>query len=144
MKTVSEIRLENLTLLLSELGSLRALADKANTSASYLSQIKNGLRDSKSGTPKSVGSSLARQLEEGCGKPRGWMDEDHSLRAEETVSEYKVQREISPRMRAFIDLIESLPESEQRALFKTLEAKKQHFDQLFDEMSRARSSSAGG
>lgn len=74
MKTASEIRLFKLGVLAKEVGTLRALAERCDTSEAYLSQIMTGQPDSKTGKPKSVGNALARKLEDGTGKSRGWMD----------------------------------------------------------------------
>jgi len=71
------VRLGNLELLVAEAGSATSLARLANTSESYLSQIRNRHKTPK-GTPRGVGDSLAAKLEEALGKPNGWMDEPHS------------------------------------------------------------------
>ena len=70
------VRLRNLELLVAEAGSAAALARLANTSESYLSQIRNQLTTPK-GTPRGVGDDLAVKLERATGKPNGWMDESH-------------------------------------------------------------------
>ena len=69
-------RLSNLELLIAEAGSATALARLANTSDSYLSQIRNQFATAK-GTPRGIGDSLAAKLEHAMGKPNGWMDEPH-------------------------------------------------------------------
>lgn len=71
------VRLGNLELLVAEAGSATTLARLANTSGSYLSQIRNQFATPK-GTPRGVGDSLATKLEQAMGKPTGWMDEAHS------------------------------------------------------------------
>lgn len=77
MKTIDQIRLDNLELLISELGSADAVAEMANTSPVYLSQIRNRTPDSKTKKPREMGGPLARKLEECCGKEIGWMDNHH-------------------------------------------------------------------
>ena len=72
---MSEIRKENLELLISELGSLKAVAELGDTSEIYLSQIRNGAIDQKTGKPRSMGNKIARRLE--SGRSLGWMDESH-------------------------------------------------------------------
>lgn len=74
MKTVDEIRLENLRLLVAEFGTQDRVADLANTQPVYLSQILNGAKDSKTGKVRQIGDLLARKIEAGCCKDRGWMD----------------------------------------------------------------------
>lgn len=77
MKTIAEIRLDNLLLLIEELGSAEALASKVNSSAVYISQLKNRAPDSKTKKPRQIGDPLARKMESSCGKERGWMDHEH-------------------------------------------------------------------
>ncbi len=69
-------RLENLELLVVEAGSALKLARFAKTNSSYLSQVRHQ-RISEHGTPRGIGDALAVKLEEGMGKPQGWMDEPH-------------------------------------------------------------------
>lgn len=76
MKTIAEIRLGNLELLIDEFGTADAVAEKSGTSAIYLSQIRNQAKDSKTGKPRQVGDDLARKLEAGCNKELGWMDHE--------------------------------------------------------------------
>ena len=71
-----QLRLDNLERLVAEAGSAVALARLAQTSDSYLSQIRNQLTTAK-GTPRGVGDGLAAKLEQAMGKPNGWMDESH-------------------------------------------------------------------
>lgn len=77
MKTIAEIRLENLLLLIEELGSAEALAARVNSSAVYMSQLKNRAPDSKTKKPRQIGDPLARKMESCCGKELGWMDHEH-------------------------------------------------------------------
>lgn len=77
MKTIAEIRLENLRLLIGEFSTQEKVAELAETSPVYLSQILNSAVDSKTGRIRQVGEPLARKLEEGCGKEIGWMDNRH-------------------------------------------------------------------
>lgn len=77
MSTVADIRLQNLERLVVELGTLAAVAERGGTSSIYLSQIRNKAKDAKTGRPREMGSAMARKLEEGAGKPWGWMDAEH-------------------------------------------------------------------
>lgn len=76
MKTVSEIRHDNLLLLLEEWGSLAELNERLSLprTDATLSQIKNRSRDSKTGKHRVMGDVLARRLEVAVGKEPGWMD----------------------------------------------------------------------
>lgn len=78
MKTIDEIRLDNLLLAIGRAGTATALAEKSGLSAAYISQIKNRQPDSKTGKPKNMGDDAARKIETGIGEMRGWMDVDHS------------------------------------------------------------------
>lgn len=66
-----EIRRRNLIALISETGTAAALADAAQTSPAYLSQILSVK------TKAHIGDALARKLETAARKPRGWMDTLH-------------------------------------------------------------------
>ncbi|MCP1404604.1 hypothetical protein [Achromobacter insolitus] len=81
MKTIEEIRVVRLRMLIKEVGSTAALNRLAerNERDSTLSQILNGALGSKTSKPKTMGSDLARTLEAATGKPRGWMDNDPDL-----------------------------------------------------------------
>ena len=74
MKTIAEIRRANLEKLIQEHDTQNRVAELCGSSAVYLSQIRNRAKDAKTGKPRQMGDDLARQLEKGCGKPPGWMD----------------------------------------------------------------------
>ncbi|MFA5631483.1 MAG: hypothetical protein WC997_08235, partial [Porticoccaceae bacterium] len=70
-------RYRNLLLLVQEAGNNQAeVARRSDTSPSYINQIIRQLK-TPNGTTRSVGTRLARRLEQGFAKPKGWMDEDH-------------------------------------------------------------------
>ncbi|OAK66058.1 hypothetical protein A3K87_09845 [Variovorax paradoxus] len=87
MKTNSEVRLENLELLVKELGTLEEVARRADSTSVYLSQIRNGTIDRKTGKPRQMGNAIARRIEVGCGKDSGWMDAPHPIDAREAQGE---------------------------------------------------------
>lgn len=68
---IRETRLRNLELLVQEFGSQVALAQKADTDPSYISQLIGGWRG------RAMGDDLARKIEAATGKTRGWMDTQH-------------------------------------------------------------------
>ena len=88
MRTTSEIRRANLELLVEEAGGPVALANRCDVNSNYISQIRTGVK-SASGTPRGVGSKLARQLEAGMGRDSGWMDQDHGGKIVPRVNESK-------------------------------------------------------
>ena len=73
-----DISLKNLEILIAEAGSATKLAQRAGTSESYISQVRRKMRTAK-GTPRGIGDELSARLEQGMGKPQGWMDEPHEL-----------------------------------------------------------------
>jgi len=80
MKTIEEIRLDNLRTLCSQFKSQRQFAIHLDRTPA---QVNNWLKE----TPgKSIVSAAAREIEEKCGKPRGWLDNDHSRSTTETMS----------------------------------------------------------
>jgi hypothetical protein len=81
MRTVEEVRRARLQLLLAQHGSwakLNELTGKKKLDSTF-SQISGQAIGSKSGSPKQMGSAMARQLEENLGLPRGLMDTDPEL-----------------------------------------------------------------
>jgi len=79
MRTIDEIRRENLELAISRLGGKAiALANAAGIASAYISQIRTRAPDSKSGKPKALGDEAARKIESALGEPAGWMDAHHS------------------------------------------------------------------
>lgn len=86
VKTVGEIRRENIEVLVAEAGTLDAVAVAAESSAVYFSQLRKQAIDGKTGKPRKMGASIARRLEAAFKKPPGWMDQPQSAasnRAEE-------------------------------------------------------------
>lgn len=79
MHEIGDIRLANLELVISEMGSLERLAVAADTSSVYLSQVRNRAQDSKTGRPRQMGTAMARRIEAAAGKPPGWMDVHHTM-----------------------------------------------------------------
>jgi SOS-response transcriptional repressor LexA len=78
MKTIDEIRRDNLQLATDRIGTAAELAERAKVSASYLSQIKNQTPESKTGKPKAMGADVARKIEKALGEREGWMDVEHN------------------------------------------------------------------
>jgi hypothetical protein len=74
MIPIGKIRASNLERLIQEFGTLESVAVAAETTAVYLSQLRRGAIDRKTGRPREMGTAIARRLEVGCNKPPGWMD----------------------------------------------------------------------
>ena len=75
---IRTIRRTNFEALIEEAGGLAPLAKRSSVSEKYLRNIYNGFVSPGAKSPKQVGDKTARSLEEGMGKPWGWMDIDHS------------------------------------------------------------------
>lgn len=72
MKTIEEIRLENLSQLRGQFPSERQFAIKLNKSPNQVNQWFG------KGTARAIQSESAREVEQIMGKPVGWLDNDHS------------------------------------------------------------------
>lgn len=96
MKTIDEIRRDNIELLIGECGSLKGLADILDKSESQVSQLLHGSKDSKTGKPRGMNNTTARLIEQKCGKERGWLDNDHSDVGVDTF------RALPPEVRAWL------------------------------------------
>ncbi len=77
MKTIDEVRRENLSVLAAEAGSVTALAKALDRDVAQVSQWLNGSLNSGTGKPRGIRSSSCRYIEERCGKQSGWMDVEH-------------------------------------------------------------------
>ena len=80
MRDNKEVRRENLTLLVEREGSFAKLNERLGRKRNdaTLNQIINRAKDFKTGTPKTMGDRIARDLEEKLSLGYGWMDTDHS------------------------------------------------------------------
>ena len=79
MKDIAEIRIDNLERLVVEMGTLTRVADAAQTTPIYLSQVRRRSAKQETGKQRTMGSEIARRIEAGCKKPSGWMDHDHTI-----------------------------------------------------------------
>lgn len=78
MKTIADVRHDNLLTLISEFGTIAKLAFKIEKSPTQISQLKNRAVNTKGrGKPRAIGDDLAREIEQKLGKPLGWMDTNH-------------------------------------------------------------------
>lgn len=76
VKTIHEIRRDNLLEAIRLAGTQVALAERSGLSSAYMSQVARGLKDSKTGRPRTVGDDAARAIEKALDLPTGWMDND--------------------------------------------------------------------
>jgi len=92
MKTTEQIRRENLLVLVTELGSVKALAEQVDRSEAQVSQWINGSINSGTGKPRGMAASSCRLVETRCLKPVGWLDADHGIPKEDK----KFDENVSP------------------------------------------------
>ncbi len=126
MKTVGQIRRENLLSLEKKHGSLAELNQLLELPRpdSTLSQIKNQSMSSR-GKPRMMGSVLARRIESRLNLPDGWMDNDHN------PPSYRQQR-----IEVALKAMEQLPDDQLDRAIKIL-------DTLAEPPSQARSGTNG-
>lgn len=67
---VTDTRRENLLILIGEHKTQAALSDASGIAVAYINQIVNKRRG--------MGHKTARNLEQSCRKPPGWMDKNHA------------------------------------------------------------------
>lgn len=79
MKSIDEIRVENLLILIKRYGSIQKLADALDRSHGQISQWKNRAKSSKTGKPRGMESETARWIEKTLKIPENWLDTDHSI-----------------------------------------------------------------
>lgn len=75
MRSIREIRHHQLMVLITQMGSIQAVADQLGKSHSQISQLRNQLAHSTSGKPRGIGDDLAREIEKKFDRPYGWMDQ---------------------------------------------------------------------
>ncbi|HDR8927859.1 TPA: hypothetical protein QDA78_004294 [Burkholderia vietnamiensis] len=78
MKDIDQIRRDNLKMLEAEHGGPAAAAAALGMSHSQFTNLRDGAKDSKTGRPRGMRASTARNIEERAGKKLGWLDTDHS------------------------------------------------------------------
>lgn len=86
MKTIDEIRRDNLTVLITEAGGELALSERYGCTEANIKTMARAYKDSKSGTPKGIGTAAARKLESVMGKERGWLDHEHVDKTDSTAN----------------------------------------------------------
>lgn len=111
VKTNQDIRRANLLLLLEEVarelktsrGAASELAKRTGVAGPQISQVKAG-KLHHGGKSRSLGDDIARKLERGMSKPKGWMDVEHhqdvSARESETLNSL---RALTPDQRELVE-----------------------------------------
>jgi hypothetical protein len=112
MQPVEEIRRANLLLLIQESGSAARLAALSGLAAPYISQVSRAVQNSKGKGVRVMGPDVARRLETKMGKPRGWMDTDHSA--------LNIASDLNGREGQLVGLFRLLPDADQAHLINEL------------------------
>ena len=116
VKSINEIRRDNLLLLVKEAGSAARLSLLTGVPAPYISQVSRGVAHSnKGGRPRVMGDDVARRLEQKMSKPHAWMDADHSA--------LSITTDLNGREGQLIGLFRLLAETEQADLVNDLTRK---------------------
>jgi len=79
MRDIDDIRRDNLKIIEAEAGGATAAANQLVMSVPQFSNLRDGAKDSKTGKPRGMRKDTARKIEKAAGKPKGWLDVDHSL-----------------------------------------------------------------
>lgn len=74
---IDEIRRVNIRALELEFGGISSLAEKTGMSYTQCLNYRNGVPDSKTGKLRGMRKETAWRFEDACGKPRGWLDQQH-------------------------------------------------------------------
>jgi hypothetical protein len=115
VKTIDEIRRANLLLLISEAGNASRLSALTEVSPPIISQVSRGVARSEGGKARVMGDTIARRLESKMGKPRGWMDIDHSA--------ISIAADLNGREGQLVGLFRLLNDAEQIELINELTRK---------------------
>lgn len=75
MQVIEEIRRARLKKLVDEAGSQQKLSERIGKAPAQISQWMNASKDSKTKKPRAMSGAIAREIEDACGKPSGWMDQ---------------------------------------------------------------------
>lgn len=126
MKSAAELRLENLETLVQEAGSADALARASGVSPEYISQIRNRAIDKKTGKARNLGNQAARRLEDGMGKPLGWMDTSHAFGVAELATSGATPP--WPLKKSTLERIQALTPAQQRRVDDALDVMLRGFE----------------
>lgn len=110
---IDEIRRINLCRLEDEFGA-KAVAESAGMSIAQFYNLRDGAKDSRTGKRRGMRKETAWRFEDGCRKPRGWLDVDNSAQPVE-IAEIQPPIPYLDRLTAeemhFLHLIRSVPDA---------------------------------
>lgn len=103
MKEISQIRLENARTLAEQAGGTGEFASRIDREPTQASRFMG------KNPSKNIGDRMARHIEEKFGKPRGWLDTDHSGAQRDKISEHPAFKESNvappPKMEGYVPVI---------------------------------------
>jgi len=100
MKDIDDIRRDNLRRIEKECGSPSATASLLKMSPAQFANLRDGAKDSRTGKPRGMRKTTAREIEINAGKPVGWLDIDHSAEPAAAVG-----MNLTPAAQAVVDLV---------------------------------------
>jgi len=123
MRSIREIRRENLQRLANEFGSQIALAEASETSPAYINHLLNKRKD---GTyVKELGHKLARKIEDKLDLSHGWLDTNH-IKTEEKQEEIgieKLERDIDPLSMIISNMSKKMSETNKLKIIEIMKEK---------------------
>lgn len=84
---IDEIRRQNILTIEKEIGSPKLTADRVGMTYAQYVNLRDGALDSRSGKPRGMRKETAWRFDDAGGKPRGWLDQDHSAGNDRTAIE---------------------------------------------------------
>lgn len=88
MKSIDDVRVENLIVLKNKYGSIQKLSDALSRSHGQVSQWINRAKNSTTGEPRGMKSDTARWIESTLNLPQNWLDTNHD--AQEGTSKAQI------------------------------------------------------
>lgn len=118
---IDDIRRENIRTLESTMGAPKDVADRVGMTYVQYVNLRDGAKDTRSGKRRGMRKETAWRFEDAFGKPRGWLDTDHSApegkHVAEPVAHYRVQRRHErPLVQTLCDLAEQVNDNGLREL----------------------------
>lgn len=124
VRTIDDIRLANLRLLIEDAGGQRPLADKIGKAPAQISQWINRAPIQGTGRPRRMQTDTARDIEKKLQLPTGWMDRpnlylpghgtDRSIAAPR--AQYLIDAGLRPDQIVMLELWEALGDKDRRTL----------------------------
>lgn len=124
VRTIDDIRLANLRLLIEDAGGQRALADKIGKAPAQISQWINRAPIQGTGRPRRMQTDTARDIEKKLHLPTGWMDRPNlyvpGAAADRSIAEpqtqYLIDAGLRPDQIVMLELWEALGDKDRKTL----------------------------